>query len=253
MICKKCGAEFSEGIFCPECGTKIEADYEEQTSMNKGKEQAEKVRLAKEKVEADSIQAEKARLAKEKAEADAIQAEKARLAKEKAEVEAIQAREKAEQAAREREELEARTYKGVVYSDTTQARLAKDEDDMIDNLKSRLLLTKKQQDRRKIVDEFKNNIQTPEVKKRLDALKMKAHQNRPKAILYNYIYGLSVILSIIITLIMGVSGLYTGSWENVMVIVVSWYAIGIPVWIVWKIVLVIKSHSPDYYLNIKDI
>ena len=24
MICKKCGTEFTEGIFCPECGTKSE-------------------------------------------------------------------------------------------------------------------------------------------------------------------------------------------------------------------------------------
>ena len=23
MVCKNCGAEFSEGVFCPECGTKI--------------------------------------------------------------------------------------------------------------------------------------------------------------------------------------------------------------------------------------
>ena len=35
MICKKCGAEFSEGIFCPQCGTKnMEVNKDEETVKN---------------------------------------------------------------------------------------------------------------------------------------------------------------------------------------------------------------------------
>ena len=43
MICKKCGTEFMEGIFCPECGMKyeeIEADAKKRdadTQNRKGK------------------------------------------------------------------------------------------------------------------------------------------------------------------------------------------------------------------------
>ncbi len=81
MKCTKCGFEFSEGIFCPECGTK----YDE--------EEAEKIEMAKER-------AEKERHEKEKAE---LEAETLRLKNENLRIE------------QEMVEKKSRTYKGVVY------------------------------------------------------------------------------------------------------------------------------------------
>lgn len=37
MICKKCNTEFEEGIFCPECGTKYEADEKDVTNVEQPK------------------------------------------------------------------------------------------------------------------------------------------------------------------------------------------------------------------------
>lgn len=121
MKCKKCGAAFDEGIFCPECGTKVELELskEEKEQFDKGvaerelllaKQKAEQERIAKERDEAERLEREKQkqeRIAKEKAEQERIAKEKAeqeRIAKEKAErleQERI-AREKAE---RERERI----------------------------------------------------------------------------------------------------------------------------------------------------
>ena len=36
MICKKCGTEFMEGIFCPECGMKYEGTMRSADWNNQG-------------------------------------------------------------------------------------------------------------------------------------------------------------------------------------------------------------------------
>lgn len=164
MRCWKCGFEFGEGIFCPECGTKYEF---------------EKVKIEKE------------RLAKERAEE--------RLANEKMEQERF---------LREKIQLEARTYNGIIYVDEQEARRANEENGKIDILKERLIPIKSQDERRRILFEFdsKETIQTVEAKKRYDLLKVKINQDKPKEILYNLFYGISIIFAIIITLVMGEMG-----------------------------------------------
>ena len=82
MKCAKCGTEFHEGIFCPECGTK----YDEEEAKK-----AEALRAEEENKQRE-LELEKA-----KAEAE-------RLAKEQAEQEAKKAEE------------ESRTFNGVLYS-----------------------------------------------------------------------------------------------------------------------------------------
>ena len=249
MKCTKCGFEFDEGIFCPECGTKNEPK-----KVKTGEEFLEK------KGEVDREREERGRAKRETQEREASERlqktkiEQARLAKEKAEAEERLAREKKEQERllKEKTQLEARTYQGIVYADEQEARLANEENGTINALKEQLIPVKSQNDRRKILSEFdsKEIIHTVEAKKRYELLKVKINQDKPKALLYNMIYGISVILAIIITMIMGTMGIV----ENVFFFIVAmWYGIGIPVWIIWKIVLIIKSKGKNYYLYIKDI
>ena len=45
MKCKNCGAEFNEGVFCPECGTKVEIELDKEESKRQEQNQ-----IAREKV-----------------------------------------------------------------------------------------------------------------------------------------------------------------------------------------------------------
>lgn len=57
MKCRKCGTEFEEGIFCPECGTRVEQEIvgkEEknlEVSVEIERQKTEQARIEKEKVE----------------------------------------------------------------------------------------------------------------------------------------------------------------------------------------------------------
>lgn len=249
MRCSKCGFEFDEGVFCPECGAKNEME----TEKAKGKILEEKRKEEWERKERDKIEQEKQR---RECNERMLQAkiEQERLAKERIETEERLAKEKKKQErlSLEKVHLKARTYNGIVYADEREARLANEENGKIDALKQRLIPITSQEARRKILTEFetKETIQTVEAKKRYDLLKVKIHQEKPKTNFYNFIYGISVILAIVITMIMGTMG----SVENAFFfIIVLWYGIGIPVWIIWKILLIIKSRGKKYYLYIKDI
>lgn len=128
MKCLKCGFEFTEGIFCPECGNKYDAESAKAEQEKLEKEQREKeereLELAKQKAEQERIEKEaEIELAKQKAEqlrleneAAALEAEKLRLLKEK---------EDAEREAKQKEEL-SRTFNGQVYSTKEEMLLAKE-------------------------------------------------------------------------------------------------------------------------------
>lgn len=232
MICKKCGAEVVEGIFCPECGTRLELTVETDECEEKiVQEENDTEKVTKDKIEYE-------RLAKEKAETEL------KVAKEMA---------AAEKASNERRNLEARTYKGILYTNEQEVTLAREEDLKIEGLKQRLLTTRKQNERKRIFEEFKDDIRTVQARHRLEMLKIKIDQEKPKNIMYNRIYGWTVVLSFF--MVMLISSLVPNSDLSIFlnIILSLWFCIGIPVWIVWKIVLIIKSKSKDYYLNIKDI
>lgn len=76
MKCKKCGTEFQEGLFCPECGTKMEVELskEEQELLDRGnkereillaKQRAEQEKIAKEREDAEREECERRRIAEQ--------------------------------------------------------------------------------------------------------------------------------------------------------------------------------------------
>lgn len=228
MICKKCGHEFSAGIFCPECGTRYETPEEEVLK----KEKAEAERIAKEKAEAERIE-------RERQEAEAKRkAEEERIAKQQVE---------AEKARQEQQALQERTYKGTVYDSREEAVIAREDEERIESLKKQLLSTKKQDERRKMIAEFGNPPVTVESRQRYDALKAKSEQEKPKSIIINWIYGITVLIAMIsaVALNMENGAIYYAA--------MVWAGFGIYIWVIWKIVLFVKSRSKKYYLNIKHI
>lgn len=233
MKCQNCGFNF-DGIFCPECGTKhFDVIEKEKTEELK----REKERIAQEKLEEKKI-------AKEKVKYEVLEKEREKLyqiEKEKKETQRI---------LKERLELEARTYNGVVYRTEEEARIAKEENIIVDALKQRLMNEKNQNKRREIMDDFQMELKTLEAKRRMELLKIKVTQDKPKSILYNWIYAVTIICAIIITILMGS---YNKMDNWFFVVVVLWYGIGIPVWVVWKIILLFKKKSSNYYLNINKI
>lgn len=83
MKCENCGTEFSEGVFCPECGTRIKPELSSEEHAKKqeaeqiAKEKAEEEKNNRE-LELAKQKTEQERIAKERAEKEA-EAEKARL------------------------------------------------------------------------------------------------------------------------------------------------------------------------------
>lgn len=228
MICKKCGHEFSTGIFCPECGTRYETPEEEALK----KEKAEAERIAKEKAEAERIE-------RERQEAEVKRkAEEERIAKQQAE---------AEKARQEQRALQERTYKGTVYESREEAAIAREDEERVESLKKQLLSTKKQDERRKMIAEFGNPPMTSESRRRYNALKAKSEQEKPKSIIINWIYGITVLIAMILAVTLSV--------ENgaIYYAAMVWAGFGIYIWVIWKIVLFVKSRSKKYYLNIKHI
>lgn len=267
MKCINCGTEFNEGIFCPECGHKYDeeeiARIEREKKEREEREIAEKAeREAKEKAEREAREkAENERLLRERQEREERQrAEEERRAREaeeqrkadakrKAEEEKLLAKQKAEEERirKEKEELASRTFNGKVYADKEEADLAKMESNQVEALKQRLLSTKKQDERRKIIAEFGDAPKTEESRARYEALKAKSEQEKPKSIIINWIYGITVLIAFIPAVTLSV--------ENgaVYYIAMAWAGCGFYIWIIWKIVLFIKSKSKKYYLNIKHI
>jgi len=253
MKCVKCGCEFTEGIFCPECGNKYNA--EEAAKIERERIEAEQLareRAAREKEEQEKAAREKAeaeRIAKEKAKAERAERERQEAeAKRKAEEERIAKQQaEAEKARQEQQALQERTYKGTVYESREEATIAREDEERVESLKRKLLSTKKQDERRKIIAEFGNPPMTAESRQRYDALKAKSEQEKPKSIIINWIYGITVLIAMIPAVALSV--------ENgaIYYVAMVWAGFGIYIWIIWKIVLFVKSKSKKYYLNIKHI
>lgn len=256
MKCRKCGTEFLEGIFCPECGFKnidekiaepvadgavgeekhrlAEKERELLEKERRLKEEQERIAEEQHKKEQEQIEKEKL-LEAERKRLDAEKADRERAERKAAEEErAVREREEAEKRAREREESE---------------ELRKDNE-RIDSLKSRLMSTRSQEERRKMLSEFDGQLNCMASQKRIEELRNKANQKQPHGSMANWIFGVSVILAIVVTGILGGTGNADSSF---LMAVAIWYGLGIPVWIVWRIVLVVQSRSKKFCLNIKHI
>lgn len=140
MRCAKCGCVFDEGLFCPECGTKYDAEAEQKYEAElkrqqeiqeqenqrrreeeeKAKELERQEEKEKRELEKEKAKAEQERLAKERVEKEA---EVLKLRKEEAERKAAEEEKaKAEQLAKE--EKLARTFNGVEYQTVDEAKAA---------------------------------------------------------------------------------------------------------------------------------
>ena len=120
MKCVKCGREFEEGLFCPECGAKCEEKEAEEKRIQdeirmKEEKEKRKLELEKAKVEQEKLAVEKA----------AYEAELARQQNEKARIEQ-ENRAKMEEQERKRQEELTRTFNGVLYNTIEEMNVAKD-------------------------------------------------------------------------------------------------------------------------------
>ena len=120
MKCVKCGCEFEEGLFCPECGAKYdEKEAEEKRIQDEIRMKEEK---EKRKLELEKAKVEQEKLAVEKA---AYEAELARQKNEKARIEQ-ENRAKMEEQERKRQEELTRTFNGVLYNTIDEMNAAKE-------------------------------------------------------------------------------------------------------------------------------
>lgn len=257
LKCHKCGTEFSEGIFCPECGFK-NSEGNISLSVTDEATEAEKQRLAERETELlereRRLKEESERLeAQRKKEAELLEKEKklkeeserleAQRKKEKENAERI-AVEKAEREAQEKAEAEKRAR------EQEKAEKLKKDNEIIEHLKSKLMSTMSQEERRSILSEFNESFHYESSEERVEELRRKANQKQPRGSMLNWVFGVTIILAIIITGILG----GTGNSDSAFLIVAAiWYGLGIPVWIIWRIVLIIRSKSKKYCLNIKHI
>lgn len=147
-------------------------------------------------------------------------------------------------------DLERRTIRGRIYDTVEQAEIAREENNIIDRLKSRLLTTKSQKKRQIIMSEFRYEFTNVEAKERYALLQDKVSVNEPKGILICRILGISILFSILMILILGMMQFID---NPIFYIFVGWYAFGIWVWIIWKIILIVQRFSPYHYSNIKKI
>lgn len=141
MKCIKCGCVFDEGVFCPECGTKYDAEaeqkYEEDLKKRREIEEQEAQKRKEEEAREQEIrrqeEKEKRELEKEKA-----KAEQERLAKERAEKEVELLKQQNEKMRMEQEiaahnaekeriqqEKLSRTFNGILYDSIEEMNIAK--------------------------------------------------------------------------------------------------------------------------------
>lgn len=148
MKCTKCGYEFEEGLFCPECGTKYDKDEAKRIEIEE--EEAAKKRSAEEKLRQETLKQEteekkieeelrrreekekrdleiektKVEQARLEAEKIAHEAELIRQQNEKARIEQENKIRMEEQEKKRQEEL-TRTFNGVLYNSIHEMNLAK--------------------------------------------------------------------------------------------------------------------------------
>ena len=129
MRCAKCGCVYDEGMFCPECGTKYDAEaeqkYEAELKHQQEIEEQERQKRQEEEEKAKEIKRQEEK-EKRELEIEKAKAEQERLAKERAEQEAEVLKLRKEEAKRKAAEEEklSRTFNGVEYQTVDEAKAA---------------------------------------------------------------------------------------------------------------------------------
>lgn len=150
---------------------------------------------------------------------------------------------------RERQRQEQCTVRGVMYQSIEEAEQAKREHELIDNLKKQLLTVKQQKKRQDIFGKFEVELEIPEVKNRYEVLRTKVLQKEPLSERLNLIYGITVLVTFVLGLIVEMVGM-DGEITNFAWVCLIWAGFGVWIWPIWKIALHIRSRSKDYCKNI---
>ena len=166
-----------------------------------------------------------------------------------------QNREKTERLLQENKETELknRTVRGVLYSTLSEADNAREEHNQIDILKEKLMLVKSQEKRVEIFRAFKYEFQFADPKRRYELLKLKIETPVPRSEKYINIYGISVLITFFIYLVLNMNEGLTGILLGISMGCFIWSSFGVWIWVVWKIVLKCKRKKKNYYKNIEDI
>lgn len=235
MKCNNCGTFFKEGIFCPECGMKV-IDEDSAKSVDE---------------EYKKLKEENGRLKEEN-----LLMEQQRKEREKEEKEKMQKRlEEAERLIQESEskDLENRTVRGTVYKTEEEAMQAKAEHASIDILKEQLMLIKSQERRKEVFYEFKEELHYTDTRQRYELLKVKVETPKPTSEKIINIYGISVLLTFMIYMILSEYKVSSGFLAGILIVCLIWSGFGLWIWIIWKIVLSIKRKKGSYYGNLSNI
>jgi uncharacterized Zn finger protein (UPF0148 family) len=130
------------------------------------------------------------------------------------------ARIKKEKEESEKQEAEARRR------EEEETNFAKMEADKVEELKQRMLSTKKQEERRKMIAEFGTPPTTAESRQRYEALKAKAEQEQPKSIRVNWLYGLTVLIALIFAVALSADD------GIIYYVAMAWAGCGFYIWII---------------------
>lgn len=141
--------------------------------------------------------------------------------------------------------------------------VAMSDKELVEELKSKLLKTKKQMARRNIIAEYEDKIVDYEQRIRLERFKEKANMKKPKYIIGWWIglYGYIPAWILCFAIAFGTDVLSTDAemtllntmWLLIGGIASCWCLIGIPALLVWGIVNFILKKRDGYYLNISNI
>lgn len=232
--CPSCGAEFTDGVFCPECGTKV-TDSEEGFSTPIAESydsEAMKLRNEALQMETEKAKAETERLEKE-AEIKRLQVQQDQL-KLEAEKKAL-------------EERASRTYRNIEYATIDECNKAKKDHATIDSWIQELSKSKKPKKRQEKFAELPvDSISTPDAKERLSVLKSRVDIPEPIGNKVNFYIGLFALISFFLIMVLPTESTLTG-------IIVGLGGIAFWVWLIWRIIIIIKSKSKASPLYLKDI
>lgn len=108
MKCRKCGTEFEEGMFCPECGTRVEEEQSQKIIETEEKSVDPAIEIERQKTEQARIEKEKVEteleLAKQKIEQEKLEME--RKKQQEVEQKRIQEEQEADKKRKEQKKME---------------------------------------------------------------------------------------------------------------------------------------------------